>query len=167
MLGYPLLNTVYLSLGSNLGDRAANLDRAIAELPAAGLEVKRVSSTYETEPVGVRSQPWFLNLVVEGETDLFPVQLLERLQAIEIRLGRRRLAGRGPRSIDIDILLYGNFRIARPDLMVPHPRLEERRFVLEPLAELAPDLRHPASRLTMRELLAATPDRSAVRRWNV
>lgn len=126
--------------------------------------MRRVSSVYETEPVGVRNQPWFLNVVVEGETELFPVQLLERMQAIEIRLGRRRPAEQGPRTMDIDILLYGDFRIERRDLTVPHPRLSERRFVLEPLVELAPELRHPVSRVTMRELLAATPDRSAVRR---
>jgi 2-amino-4-hydroxy-6-hydroxymethyldihydropteridine diphosphokinase len=126
--------------------------------------VRRVSSVYETEPVGVRNQPWFLNVVVEGETELFPVQLLERMQAIEIRLGRRRPAEPSPRTIDIDILLYGDFRIQRLDLTVPHPRLAERRFVLEPLVELAPELRHPVSRLTMREMLAATPDRSTVRR---
>jgi len=131
---------------------------------AAGVEPKRVSSVYETEPVGRRNQPWFLNVVVEGQTELFPVQLLERLQEIEIRLGRRRSTGLGPRTIDIDILLYGGFRIERQDLTVPHPRLPDRRFVLEPLAELAPDLRHPVSRLTIRELLAATSDRSAVRR---
>lgn len=131
---------------------------------AAGVEVKRVSSVYETEPVGLRNQPWFLNVVVEGETELFPVQLLKRLQGIEVGLGRRRLAGPGPRTIDIDILLYGDFRIDRHDLTVPHPRLAERRFVLEPLQELAPDLRHPVSRLTVRELLAATADSCAVRR---
>lgn len=126
--------------------------------------MKRVSSLYETEPVGLRGQPWFLNLVVEAETELFPVQLLDRLQQIEIRLGRRRTVPQGPRTIDIDILLYGSFRIQSERLTVPHPRLEQRRFVLEPLAELAPDLRHPVSHLTIRELLAATPDRSAVRR---
>jgi 2-amino-4-hydroxy-6-hydroxymethyldihydropteridine diphosphokinase len=157
--------TIYLSFGSNLGDRAANLTRALAELPAAGVEVTRTSSVYETEPVGVRSQPWFLNLVAEAATELLPVQLLERLQAIEIGLGRRRLPAQGPRTIDIDILFYGSFCIRRRDLVVPHPRIEQRRFVLEPLVELAPDWRHPLSRLTMRELLAATPDRSAVRRF--
>ena len=128
------------------------------------VDVKRVSSVYETEPVGFRAQPWFLNVVVEGETELFPIQLLDRVQSIEIRLGRRRLIEQGPRTIDIDILLYGNYRIQSERLVVPHPRLPERRFVLEPLAELAPDLRHPVSRLTIRELLAATSDRSAVRR---
>ncbi|MBI3665589.1 MAG: 2-amino-4-hydroxy-6-hydroxymethyldihydropteridine diphosphokinase [Acidobacteria bacterium] len=158
------MNTVYLSLGSNLGDRASNLDRAVAELRGAGVEVQRVSSLYETEPVGRRAQPWFLNLVAEAETELFPVQLLGRLQTIEIRLGRRRDVVQGPRTIDIDILFYGNFRIRSERLVVPHPRLEQRRFVLEPLAELAPELRHPVSRLTIRELLASTADRSAVRR---
>ena len=158
------MKTVYLSLGSNLGDRAEHLKRALGELCAGGVAVKRVSSVYETEPVGFRTQPWFLNVVVEAETLLFPLQLLERLQAIEARLGRRRLVIQGPRTIDIDVLLYGSFRIRSGRLIVPHPRLEERRFVLEPLAELAPDLRHPVSRLTMRDLLAATPDRSALRR---
>ena len=147
-----------------MGDRARNLEQAIGEMRAAGVEVKRVSSVYDTEPVGVRNQPWFLNVVVEAETELFPLQLLRRLQEIEIRLGRRRLGEQEPRTIDIDILLYGGFRIERRDLTVPHPRIAERRFVLEPLHELAPDLRHPVSRLTIRELLSATPDRSTVRR---
>ena len=151
-------------MGSNLGDRAAHLELALGELRGGGVEVKRVSSVWETEPVGVRNQPWFLNVVAEGETELFPVQLLDRLQEIEIRMGRRRLREQGPRTVDIDILLYGNFCIRNRRLTVPHPRLGERKFVLEPLVELAPDLRHPISRLTMRELLALTPDRSTVRR---
>ena len=114
--------------------------------------------------MGLRTQPWFLNLVVEADTELFPVQLLEGLQSIEIRMGRRRLAAQGPRTIDIDILLYGAFRVSTPRLTIPHPRLAERRFVLEPMVELAPDLRHPVTRHTMRELLASTPDRSAIHR---
>jgi 2-amino-4-hydroxy-6-hydroxymethyldihydropteridine diphosphokinase len=159
------VNTVYLSLGSNLGDRKAHLDRALEQLPPAGVEVKRFSSVYETEPVGLRAQPWFLNLVVEGETDLFPLQLLRRLQSIEVAMGRRRSAANGgPRTIDIDILFYGNFIIESEALIVPHPRLAERRFVLEPLMDLAPDLRHPVSHLTVRQLLATTPDHSAVER---
>ena len=141
-----------------------NLNRAIAELRGAGLEVKRMSSVYETEPVGMPAQPWFLNLVAEAETDLFPTQLLDRLQEIEIRLGRRRVMEQGPRTIDIDIVFYGNFRIQSDRLSVPHPRLEQRRFVLEPLAELASEFRHPVSHLTVRELLAATTDRSTVKR---
>jgi 2-amino-4-hydroxy-6-hydroxymethyldihydropteridine diphosphokinase len=159
------LYTIYLSLGSNLGDRKAQLDRALDQLRKAGVEVKRLSSVYETEPVGLRAQPWFLNLVVEGKTELFPLQLLHRLQSIEISMGRRRSAASGgPRTIDIDILFYGNFIIAADGLMVPHPRLAERRFVLEPLMDLAPELRHPAYHLTVRQLLAATPDRSSVKR---
>jgi 2-amino-4-hydroxy-6-hydroxymethyldihydropteridine diphosphokinase len=158
------LHTVYLSLGSNLGDRMEHLQRAMAELRQGGVEIRRASTIYETEPVGIRTQPWYLNVVVEAETDLFPTQFLDRLQAIEIRLGRRRLTAQGPRTIDLDILLYGNFSIHSDRLTVPHPRLPDRRFVLEPLNELAPDLRHPVSHLTMRELLAATPDRSAVKR---
>ncbi len=161
------MNTIYLSLGSNLGDRRDYLRQAIEALPGGGVEVKRVSSIYETEPVGVGGQPWFLNAVIEGETELFPIQLLDRLQSIEIALGRRRAYGRGPepRTIDIDILLYGNFQIHSGRLVVPHPRLYARRFVLEPLVELAPELRDPVSHQTIRELLAATADRSSVRKF--
>jgi 2-amino-4-hydroxy-6-hydroxymethyldihydropteridine diphosphokinase len=158
------LNLIYLSLGSNLGDRMEHLNRAIQQLGGAGVAVKRISCVYETEPVGLQAQPWFLNLIVEAESELFPMQLLDRLQTIERELGRRRIIAQGPRTIDIDILFYGGFRIKSERLTVPHPRLEQRRFVLEPLAELAPDLRHPISHLTVRELLAATPDRSAVHR---
>lgn len=141
-----------------------HLGRALAELRGNQVVVRRLSSVYETEPVGLRTQPWFLNMVAEAQTALFPIQLLDRLQNIEIRLGRRRMIPQGPRTIDIDILLYGDFRIKSRRLTVPHPRLSERRFVLEPLAELAPDLRHPLTHQSIRELLAATQDRSAVRR---
>jgi 2-amino-4-hydroxy-6-hydroxymethyldihydropteridine diphosphokinase len=150
------MKTVYLSLGSNLGDREGYLRRAIARIGAAGVRVLRVSSLYETEPLEVRDQPRFLNLVVEAETELFPKQLLARLLKIELDLGRRRGQPKGPRSIDIDILLYGRSVIESAELTVPHLRLAERRFVLEPLAELAPDLRHPVNYRTMRELLPAT-----------
>jgi 2-amino-4-hydroxy-6-hydroxymethyldihydropteridine diphosphokinase len=160
------LNTVYLSLGSNLGDRKQRLNLALEQLCRRGVQVRKVSSIYETEPVGARAQPWFLNLVAEGQTELFPLQLLDRIHSIEISMGRRHTpnAGPEPRTIDIDILFYGNFRIHSPRLIVPHPRLAERRFVLEPLMEIAPDFHHPVSHLTAKELLAATPDRSAVRR---
>ena len=147
---------VYLSLGSNLGDREGYLRRAIALVGAAGARVLRVSSLYETEPLEATDQPRFLNLVVEAETELFPKQLLARLLKIELDLGRRRGRPKGPRLIDIDILLYGRSVIESAELRVPHPRLAERRFVLEPLAELAPELRHPVNHLTIRELLAAT-----------
>jgi 2-amino-4-hydroxy-6-hydroxymethyldihydropteridine diphosphokinase len=147
---------VYLSLGSNLGDREALLARALERLAAAGLRLLRISSVYETEPVDRRDQPWFLNLVVEAETDLFPRMLLMRIQRIEYELGRRRAAPKGPRPIDIDMLLYGDAVIRMPGLSVPHPRMTERRFVLEPLAELVPDLRHPLDGRPIRELLETT-----------
>ncbi len=150
------MKTVYLSLGSNLGDRERNLREAIRMLGEAGVRALRVSSLYETEPVDVRDQPWFLNLVVEAETELFPKQLLARIRKIEFELGRKRVRPKGPRTADIDILLYGDSVIETGELTVPHPRLAERRFVLEPLAELAPELRHPVTRRTMRELLAGT-----------
>ena len=150
------MKRVYLSLGSNLGDREANLRAAIAQLGTPGVRILRVSSLYETEPMEVRDQPWFLNLVVEAETGLFPKQLLARIRKIDLALGRKRVRPKGPRTIDIDILLYGESIIDTAELTVPHPRMAERRFVLEPLAELAPDLRHPVSRRSMSELLAAT-----------
>ena len=149
------MKTVYLSLGSNLGDRKSNLLRALQLLVSSEITVSRVSAVYETEPRDVAAQPWFLNIVVECSTRLFPVQLLARLQKIEKELGRKRIMEKGPRTIDIDILLYGNFIINTPNLQIPHPRLAERRFVLDPLAELAPGLRHPVSRRSMRELAAA------------
>ncbi|MGC9972955.1 MAG: 2-amino-4-hydroxy-6-hydroxymethyldihydropteridine diphosphokinase [Bryobacteraceae bacterium] len=152
------MKAIYLSLGSNLGDREGHLREAIALLGAEGLRVLRVSSLYETEPMEVRGQPWFLNLVVEAETDLFPRQVLARIRKIELGLGRKRGRPKGPRTIDIDILLFGESVIETTDLTVPHPRLAERRFVLEPLVELVPELRHPVNRRTMRELLAATAD---------
>jgi 2-amino-4-hydroxy-6-hydroxymethyldihydropteridine diphosphokinase len=150
-----LSKIVYLSLGSNLGDREQMLRQALERLAAAGLRILRVSSIRETEPVDVLDQPRFLNLVAEAETDLFPRQLLARTQRVELELGRKRLRPKGPRTIDIDILLYGDAVIDSPELTVPHPRMAQRRFVLEPLAELAPDLRHPVTRRTVREMLAA------------
>ena len=151
------VKTVYLSLGSNIGDRAANLRAALDRLSAAGLQVRRVSPVYETEPVDLANQRWFLNLVAEAETDLFPLQLLVRTQRIERDLGRVPSVPKGPRTIDIDILLYANTVIRSATLEVPHPRLAERRFVLVPLADLAPGLRHPVTRRTVREMLDAAP----------
>jgi 2-amino-4-hydroxy-6-hydroxymethyldihydropteridine diphosphokinase len=150
------VKTVYLSLGSNLGDRLGGLQAAMARLEAPDFRIRRVSSIYETEPVDLRDQPWFLNLVLEAETELFPKQLLARIRKVELELGRKRLRKKGPRSIDIDILLYGETVIESAKLVIPHPRLTERRFVLEPLAELAPQLRHPVSRQTIAELLPGT-----------
>ncbi len=140
---------VYLSLGSNVGDRRQNLERALLELAQPGIHILKRSSIYETEPQDVTDQPWFLNMAVECETRLFPLQLLNALQTIERGLGRVRGAGsirRGPRTIDIDILLFANIQMQTPALTIPHPRMFDRRFVLEPLLEIAPDLRHPATK---------------------
>jgi|SRR5579883_668428 len=143
---------VYLGLGSNVGDREGNLKSAIERLP-----VVRVSPIYETEPVDYTDQPWFLNLVVEIETDLSPRDLLRFTAAIEQDLGRTRDIPKGPRTIDIDILFYGDVVVDEPDLQIPHPRIAERRFVLAPLADLAPDFRHPVTHRTVREMLAEAP----------
>jgi len=147
------MKTVYLSLGSNLGDREAMLQAAVRALESPRLRVLRVSPVYETEPVDVSGQHWFLNQVAEAETDLFPLQLLHRTAKVEAQLGRRRLAPQGPRTIDIDILLYGNSIVTTPALEIPHPRFRALRFVLAPLADLAPRLRDPVTRKTVRELL--------------
>jgi 2-amino-4-hydroxy-6-hydroxymethyldihydropteridine diphosphokinase len=155
--------TVYLSLGSNVGDRAKNLRKAIAALGNAGVSVMRGSSLYETEPVDYLDQPWFLNCVVEAETELPALELLRVVRGIETQMGSKKLIAKGPRLIDIDILFYGNEIIDTPELQVPHPRMHLRRFVLEPLAEIAPNAQHPVSHLSVSELLTRTPDKSAVR----
>jgi 2-amino-4-hydroxy-6-hydroxymethyldihydropteridine diphosphokinase len=151
---------IYLSLGSNVGDRMANLQAAIAKLEAPDLRTLRTSPVYETEPVDYTAQRWFLNLVVEAETELFPQQLLSRIHKIERALGRVRTVPKGPRTIDIDILFYGSTVMRSAALEIPHPRLHERRFVLVPLADLEPGLRHPMMRKTVRELLDAAPQQT-------
>lgn len=151
------MKTVYLSLGSNIGDRESHLRAAIGKLNESEVRVLRVSPIYETEPMGVTDQRWFLNLVVEAETALFPLQLLARTQKIELALGRVRTMPQGPRTLDIDILLYGASSVRTPKLEIPHPRMTERRFVLAPLADLAPELRHPISGKSVRELLDRAP----------
>jgi 2-amino-4-hydroxy-6-hydroxymethyldihydropteridine diphosphokinase len=157
-------HTVYLSLGSNLGDRVAHIERALTRLAEEDVRIVKRSSFYETEPVEFLTQGWFLNIAVEAETELMPRQLLRVIRQIERELGRKRIVRSGPRTIDIDILLFGTNIANAAELEIPHPRMTERRFVLVPMAEIAPTLRHPALRLTMSELLAATKDRSQVRR---
>ncbi len=152
-----MADKVYLSLGSNLGDRAANLRQAIRRLEELG-SVSAVSSFYETEPVEVeQQQPWFLNCAVELETPLPPRELLSRTLALEQSMGRVRREKKGPRTIDVDILLFGNVTMVTPDLTIPHPAMEHRRFVLQPLVEIAPEALHPGLKRTARELLAALP----------
>ncbi|MGB5933914.1 MAG: 2-amino-4-hydroxy-6-hydroxymethyldihydropteridine diphosphokinase, partial [Anaerolineae bacterium] len=143
--------TAYLSLGSNLGHREANIASALKMLGQEAWILK-VSSLYETEPVGYKDQPWFLNCVCSVETDLSPQALLKFVKAIERKLGRREDIRFGPRLIDIDILFYNSLILDSPDLIIPHPRLVERAFVLLPLREIAPELVHPLLRATIEEL---------------
>jgi 2-amino-4-hydroxy-6-hydroxymethyldihydropteridine diphosphokinase len=155
--------TAYLSLGSNLGDRAANLRTALAEMESAG-PLLAVSAMYETQPVDVPDQPWFLNCVAMIATNKTPRELLQLALLVEARMGRLRLKEKGPRKIDIDILLFGDSIVNEPGLNIPHPAMQRRRFVLEPLVELAPEVRHPVLFKTARELLEALPGDQMVRR---
>ncbi len=154
---------VYLSLGSNVGDRAANLRAAIGRLGDLG-EVMAVSSFYETEPVEFTAQPWFLNCAVKLRTEKMPRQLIRGILDIEKKMGRRRVQQKGPRLIDIDIILLGNSIIKTVGLTVPHPAMHTRRFVLEPLAEIAAEARHPGLKRTIRELRDALPAGQTLRR---
>jgi 2-amino-4-hydroxy-6-hydroxymethyldihydropteridine diphosphokinase len=155
--------TVHLSLGSNVGDREANLRAAIEKLAALG-EVTTVSSYYETEPVDYLAQPWFLNCALTMTTELMPRQLLAALLKIEQEMGRKRVQLKGPRVIDLDILLFGSSVVETAQLTIPHPAMHERRFVLEPLAEIAPEVRHPVFKRTIRELRDVLPPGQQVKR---
>jgi 2-amino-4-hydroxy-6-hydroxymethyldihydropteridine diphosphokinase len=147
---------IYLSLGSNVGDREAHLRAALDRFPPH-IRVLRASPLYETAPVEFTAQPWFLNQVIEAETALSPAELLSHTAGIERDLGRTREIPKGPRTLDIDILLYNDAVVHTATLEIPHPRMTERRFVLVPLADLAPDLRHPITALTVREMIEAAP----------
>lgn len=154
----------FLGLGSNLGRRAANLARARRLLASGGVELVKASSVYETEPVDRADQPWFLNQVLEVESGLEPVLLLAMARSIERDMGRVRTVPKGPRTIDIDILLAGDLVIRTSELVVPHPRLQLRNFVLAPLSEIAPAARHPVLGRTAAELYRCSADTSRVRR---
>jgi 2-amino-4-hydroxy-6-hydroxymethyldihydropteridine diphosphokinase len=143
---------IFLSLGTNLGDRAANLRSAISAL-APAMRVVRESSIYETAPWGFEDQSYFLNMVVEAETDLAPLDLLKYLKTLETELGRTPTFRYGPRLIDLDILFYDELILQKPELTIPHPRLHERAFVLVPLADLAPNFIHPVLQKTIQQLL--------------
>jgi 2-amino-4-hydroxy-6-hydroxymethyldihydropteridine diphosphokinase len=158
----------YLSLGSNVGDRDKRLRRTINRLNATGQDaighVISTSSFYETEPVEFINQAWFLNCVVALETNMTPQQLMKGLLTIEQEMGRRRTLRKGPRTIDIDILLFGDAVIDSPELIIPHPAMTQRRFVLAPLVEIAPEVRHPVQKKTAQELLDALPAGQVVRK---
>jgi 2-amino-4-hydroxy-6-hydroxymethyldihydropteridine diphosphokinase len=160
-------NSAFIGLGSNIGDRADNLERALRAISDAGIAIVRESSIYETEPVGVPDeQPWYLNMIAEvGGALPSPLQLLRTLLDIESTLGRTRNKPLAARVIDLDLLIYGLERIEESTIIVPHPRLHLRRFVLLPLCELAPNGRHPSLDATFQDLLESCPDKSRIRLW--
>ncbi len=155
--------SVYLSLGSNIGDRFYNLQQASHLIREGSNTLDSTSSIYETEPVDYLGQPLFLNCVVEISTTLSPLKLLHQLQHIELQLGRERTVPQGPRTLDIDILLYGDLVMRSDELTIPHPRMIERRFVLQPLCELASQLSIPGTNHTVASALALLPEKPAVR----
>lgn len=158
------VHLIYLGLGSNLGNRENNLCQALEGLKAAHIEITNISSLYETEPVGYSNQGWFYNLVIEAKTNLEPQKLLETILSVEKNLGRERIVRFGPRTIDIDLLFYDNIILNEPGLTLPHPRLTERKFVLEPLVEIAPKLLHPLFQKTSEILLQECPDQNTVQK---
>ncbi len=157
------MKTAYLGLGTNLGDREGNLRAAVEALRSERVVVARASSVWETAPRDLLDQPYFLNQVIEVETDLFPRQLFERAKQVERKLGRVASQPKGPRVIDVDILLYGDAVVSVPGLEIPHAGMGGRRFVLEPLAELAPGLRHPVTKRTIAQMLVGVRDQEVRR----
>ncbi len=156
---------VYLSAGSNLQDRRGHLRRMLDDLRHSGIDILGISSVFETEPVGVEGQPWFLNIAVEAATVLSPRDLLNCCREIERSHGRIHTFPPVPRPLDVDILLYADRIVEEPELIIPHPRMADRRFVLEPLCQIAPDAIHPVLHVEIRDLLAACTDRSRVFRY--
>lgn len=153
---------VYFGLGSNLGDRGKNIQDALVFLERWGVKIVRSSSIYESEPFGVKDQDWFFNIVAEGETELSPEDVLSAIRAIEKALKREKVIKWGPRTIDIDILYYDDQVIDEPELKIPHPGIPDRRFVLLPMDEIAPDYSHPVQNKTTSQLLKDCPDTSIV-----
>jgi 2-amino-4-hydroxy-6-hydroxymethyldihydropteridine diphosphokinase len=159
------MHDVYLGLGSNVGERILFIARAVKKLKASrSVHFKKVSGIYETEPVGIREQAKFLNAAVWAETSFSPHELLVYLKSLEKQLGRRKNARWGPREIDIDILMYGDLVLNEPPLTIPHAEMNNRKFVLQPLAEIAPGAIHPALHVTVAALLARCTDTSTVER---
>jgi 2-amino-4-hydroxy-6-hydroxymethyldihydropteridine diphosphokinase len=161
---FQAASIVYLGLGSNIGNREANLRDTVRNLQTDDLRLLRVSSLYETEPMGFHDQPWFLNQVAEFETQLSPPQLLQRIRAVEKALGRKREVVNGPRTVDIDILLFAGITMKTAELTIPHPRYRERRFVLEPLLELNPTLQDPETGQPLAAMLEAVRGQAVQRR---
>ena len=147
-----MTKNIFLALGTNLGDRLANLETAIQNMPPDMPVIKR-SSIYETPPWGFLEQPAFLNMVLQVETEFSPWKLLKFLKKLEGSMGREKTFRNGPRLIDIDILFYGNLKFEKSGLVIPHPSIAERAFVLVPLAEIAPDFLHPVLKVTIQDLL--------------
>lgn len=158
-------NVVYLALGTNIGEREHNLFEAVRLLEEASLQITKRSSVYETEPLDYLDQPWFLNAVLEAQTNLAVEKLLAVLRQIESQMGSKKAFAKGPRLMDLDILLFGDETIATPDLQVPHPRMLQRNFVLVPLVEIAPSLRHPSWPGNAAEMLERSLDLSVVRKF--